>query len=339
MDLAKPEDPALIAYTSGTTGKPKGATHTQRSLLAGALSVARAWEWTESDRLLLCLPLFHIHGMGIGLHGTLLVGGSAVLQEGFDKDLVFSEIAENNCSMFFGVPTMYQRLVEDERISQLASLRLCVSGSAPLPADLHQQLKDKGGVDVLERYGTTETMLTISNPYIGERRAGSVGFPLPGVEIQIEEESKEILVRGESVFKGYWSKQKETNDSFNSGWFKTGDIAVFENNCYRILGRNSVDIIKSGGYKISALEIEEALRKHPDIKECGVVGVPDEEWGELICASLIVNKETLDFKAVSTWLKSLLPSYKIPRKYILQEDLPRNVMGKVTKNELKKLFI
>ena len=163
-------------------------------------------EWTESDRLLLCLPLFHIHGMGIGLHGTLLVGGSAVLQKGFDKDLVFSEIAENNCSMFFGVPTMYQRLVEDERISQLASLRLCVSGSAPLPADLHQQLKDKGGVDVLERYGTTETMLTISNPYLGERRAGSVGFPLPGVEIQIEEESREVLVRGESVFKGYSKK-------------------------------------------------------------------------------------------------------------------------------------
>ena len=338
LDLAKPEDPALIAYTSGTTGKPKGATHTQRSLLAGALSVARAWEWTESDRLLLCLPLFHIHGMGIGLHGTLLVGGSAVLQEGFDKDLVFSEIAENNCSMFFGVPTMYQRLVEDERISQLASLRLCVSGSAPLPADLHQQLKDKGGVDVLERYGTTETMLTISNPYIGERRAGSVGFPLPGVEIQIEEESKEVLVRGESVFKGYWSKQKETNDSFNSGWFKTGDIAEVSDDNYVTINGRIKELIITGGLNVYPQEVDEVIQAHPEIAEAAVSGVESQEWGEEVVAWIVMEKgiNSINIAEVRKHASQYLAPYKIPKRLVIVKELPRNALGKVLRHKLQE---
>ena len=338
LDLAKPEDPALIAYTSGTTGKPKGAIHTQRSLLAGALSVARAWEWTESDRLLLCLPLFHIHGMGIGLHGTLLVGGSAVLQKGFDKDLVFSEIAENNCSMFFGVPTMYQRLVEDERISQLASLRLCVSGSAPLPADLHQQLKDKGGVDVLERYGTTETMLTISNPYLGERRAGSVGFPLPGVEIQIEEESREVLVRGESVFKGYWSKQKETNDSFNSGWFKTGDIAEVSDDNYVTINGRIKELIITGGLNVYPQEVDEVSQAHPEIAEAAVSGVESQEWGEEVVAWIVMEKgiNSINIDEVRKYASQYLASYKIPKRLVIVKELPRNALGKVLRHKLRE---
>ena len=338
LDLAKPEDPALIAYTSGTTGKPKGAIHSQRSLLAGALSVARAWEWTESDCLLLCLPLFHIHGMGIGLHGTLLVGGSAVLQKGFDKDLVFSEITENKCTMFFGVPTMYHRLVEDERISQLASLRLCVSGSAPLPADLHQQLKDKGGVDVLERYGTTETMLTISNPYSGERRAGSVGFPLPGVEIQIESESKEVLVRGESVFKGYWSKQKETNDSVKSGWFKTGDIAEISDDNYVSINGRIKELIITGGLNVYPQEVDEVLQLHPEIAEVAVSGVESQEWGEEVVAWVVMEKgiDSITVNEVRKYASKYLASYKIPKRLVIVKELPRNALGKILRHKLKE---
>jgi malonyl-CoA/methylmalonyl-CoA synthetase len=338
LDLAKPEDPALIAYTSGTTGKPKGAIHSQRSLLAGALSVVRAWEWTESDCLLLCLPLFHIHGMGIGLHGTLLVGGSAVLQKGFKQDLLFSEITENNCSMFFGVPTMYRRLLEDERVGQLSSLRLCVSGSAPLPADLHKQLKDKGGVDVLERYGTTETMLTISNPYLGERRAGSVGFPLPGVEIQIEPESKEVLVRGQSVFKGYWSKQKETEDSFENGWFKTGDIAEVGNNGYISINGRIKELIITGGLNVYPQEVDEVLQLHPDITEVAVSGVESQEWGEEVVAWIVMKEgiDFLDLNEIREFASKYLASYKLPKRLVFVKVLPRNALGKVLRHELKE---
>ena len=276
--------------------------------------------------------------MGIGLHGTLLVGGSAVLQKGFDRDLVFSEITENNCSMFFGVPTMYQRLVEDERISQLASLRLCVSGSAPLPADLHQQLKDKGGVDVLERYGTTETMLTISNPYIGERRAGSVGFPLPGVEIQIAEESKEVLVRGESVFKGYWSKQKETDDSFISGWFKTGDIAEVSDDNYVTINGRIKELIITGGLNVYPQEVDEVIQSHPEIAEAAVSGVESQEWGEEVVAWVVMEKgiDSIDIDEVRKYVSQYLASYKIPKRLVIVKELPRNALGKVLRHKLQE---
>ena len=338
LDHAKPGDPALIAYTSGTTGKPKGAVHSQRSLLAGALSVVRAWEWTESDCLLLCLPLFHIHGMGIGLHGTLLVGGSAVIQKGFDKDLIFSEISKNKCSMFFGVPTMYHRLVDDERVSQLAALRLCVSGSAPLPADLHQQLKDKGRVDVLERYGTTETMLTISNPYSGERRAGSVGFPLPGIEIQIDPESKEILVRGESVFKGYWSKEQETNESFQEEWFKTGDVAEITGDDYVSINGRIKEMIITGGLNVYPQEVDEVIQLHPDIAEVAVSGTKSQEWGEEVVAWIVMEEgiDSIGINEVRKYASQYLASYKIPKRLVIVKELPRNSLGKILRHELKE---
>tara|TARA_B100001769_G_scaffold121035_1_gene94407 strand:- start:636 stop:1364 length:729 start_codon:yes stop_codon:yes gene_type:complete len=240
--------------------------------------------------------------------------------------------------MFFGVPTMYQRLVEDERISQLASLRLCVSGSAPLPADLHQQLKDKGGVDVLERYGTTETMLTISNPYIGERRAGSVGFPLPGVEIQIEEESKEVLVRGESVFKGYWSKQKETNDSFNSGWFKTGDIAEVSDDNYVTINGRIKELIITGGLNVYPQEVDEVMQAHPEIAEAAVSGVKSQEWGEEVVAWIVMEKgiNSINIAEVRKHASQYLAPYKIPKRLVIVKELPRNALGKVLRHKLQE---
>lgn len=360
LDLAiKNERSALILYTSGTTGNPKGVVTTHQNIEAQITSLTHAWEWSKEDHILNVLPMHHVHGIINVLSCALWSGACCEFLPRFDSKKVFDSFSRESINVFMAVPTIYYKLIafwkelpltEQEEISLvLKKFRLMVSGSAALPVSVLEAWKKISGHVLLERYGMTEMGMAISNSYRAERIPGHIGLPLEGVTVRLADEQNqpvkegnqgEIQVKGPNVFKEYWNKPKATQATFTKeGWFKTGDIAVFENNCYRILGRNSVDIIKSGGYKISALEIEEALRKHPDIKECGVVGVPDEEWGELICASLIVTKETLDFKAVSTWLKSLLPSYKIPRKYILQEDLPRNVMGKVTKNELKKLFI
>lgn len=226
--------------------------------------------------------------------------------------------------------------------------RLMVSGSAALPVSVLEKWKSITGQILLERYGMTEIGMGLSNSYLDERRAGHVGLPLPGVEMRLVDTGNnlvpdgtagEIQIKGASVFLEYWKKEEATNKAFTKdGWFITGDIAMMNNGLYKILGRDSIDIIKSGGYKISALEIEEVLRTHPEIEECGVVGLPDEEWGEVVAASLISRNKALNTKELSEWLKERLPAYKIPRKYIFQEDLPRNTLGKVTKNKLKKCF-
>jgi malonyl-CoA/methylmalonyl-CoA synthetase len=223
-----------------------------------------------------------------------------------------------------------------------------VSGSAALPVSTLEQWRAISGHTLLERYGMTEMGMAISNPYRGERKPGYIGQPLDGVTVRLADEdnqevaagqSGEIQVKGPNIFKEYWNRPEATAETFVDGWFKTGDIAVMEADSYRILGRNSVDIIKSGGYKISALEIEEVLRKHPAIKDCGVVGIPDAEWGEIIGASLILEagQPTIP-EDLRSWLKDKLPNYKVPRKYIVQKDLPRNVMGKVTKKALQQIM-
>lgn len=223
-----------------------------------------------------------------------------------------------------------------------------VSGSAALPVTVLEEWKKISSHILLERYGMTEMGMAISNPYLGERKPGYIGQALDGVEIRLCDEDDqlvdegaqgEIQIKGANIFKEYWNKPKETADSFTAdGWFKSGDISVFENGSYKILGRNSVDIIKSGGYKISALEIEEVLRTHPQIKDCGVIGIPDVEWGEIIGASLVLNSNEFSINQLKEWIKEKLPGYKTPKRYVIQNDLPRNVMGKVTKNEIKKLF-
>ena len=273
LDAVGPSDPALLPYTSGTTGKPKGVLLSHGNLLASAEAVRIAWRWTDADRLILALPLFHVHGLGVGLHGALLTGSSIVLQDRFEPELVLAAAAD--ATMFFGVPTMYSRLVEAPGAERLSSLRLCVAGSAPLSGALHEQIRDVCGQTVLERYGMTETIMLVSNPYDGERRPGSVGIPLPGVELRLDAaggNSGEILVKGPNVFSGYVSSS-DSGDQIQSdanaaafdadGWFRTGDIGQFDDDGYlRIVGR-SKELIISGGFNVYPREIEDVLRDHP----------------------------------------------------------------------------
>ncbi len=335
LDVAAPEDPALIGYTSGTTGSPKGAVLSHANLLAGSESVGLAWRWAPADRLVLALPLFHAHGLCVGLHGTLLAGASAVVLPRFEVDAVLDAAREHEASMFFGVPTMYHRLAQSPRVSELARLRLCVSGSAPLPAELHRSLAERGGQQVLERYGMTETLMLVSNPYDGERRPGSVGLPLPGVELRLYDDGEgEIQVRGANVFAGYWDRPQATAESFVDGWFRTGDLASIDADGYvTILGR-SKELIISGGLNVYPREVEEVLLSHPDVAEAAVVGTPSDEWGEVVTAFVVPASERRTEESLLAFAAEQLAPFKRPRLLHFVDSLPRNALGKVVKHEL-----
>jgi malonyl-CoA/methylmalonyl-CoA synthetase len=342
LDAAGPDDPAIIGYTSGTTGAPKGAVLTHGNLLASSESVRVAWRWTSGDRLVLALPLFHIHGLGVGLHGALLAGGSAVLLPRFDPDAVFDAIASSGATLFFGVPTMYARLAASPRLPELGRLRLCVSGSAPLPPAVFARIADGSGQRVLERYGMTETGMNVSNPYDGDRRPGTVGFPLPGVELRLAVGGTgpgEVLLRGPNVFSGYWRQPEATAAAFtDDGWFRTGDIGEFDTDGYlRLVGR-ARDLIITGGLNVYPREVEDALLEHPAVTEVAVAGVTDEEWGELVTAWVVpaggpgrapAPGELTDFAA------ERLARFKCPRRIVYVEALPRNALGKVLRHELR----
>ncbi len=332
LDAAAPGDPALIGYTSGTTGSPKGAVLSHSNLLAGSESVALAWRWHAEDRLVLALPLFHAHGLCVGLHGTLLAGASAVLLPRFDADAVLDAAAEHGASLFFGVPTMYQRLARSPRVGELARLRLCVSGSAPLPAELHRTIGERGAQQVLERYGMTETLMNVSNPYDGERRPGTVGFPLPGVDVRLVE--GEIQVRGPNVFSGYWERPEATAEAFADGWFRTGDLGELDPDGYlRILGR-SKELIITGGLNVYPREVEDVLAGHPDVAEVAVVGLPSEEWGETVAAFVVSNAPHPTAAPLLELAAQRLAPFKRPRRVVFVQALPRNALGKVLKHEL-----
>ena len=335
LDVAAPEESALIGYTSGTTGSPKGAVLSHANLLAGSESVGLAWRWAPADRLVLALPLFHAHGLCVGLHGTLLAGASAVLLPRFEADAVLDAAREHEASMFFGVPTMYHRLAQSPRVSELARLRLCVSGSAPLPAELHRSLAERGGQQVLERYGMTETLMLVSNPYDGERRPGSVGFPLPGVELRLSDDGEgEIQVRGTSVFAGYWDRPQAIAESFVDGWFRTGDLASIGADGYvTILGR-SKELIISGGLNVYPREVEEVLLSHPDVAEAAVVGTPSDEWGEVVTAFVVPASERRTEESLLAFAAEQLAPFKRPRLLHFVDSLPRNALGKVVRHEL-----
>ena len=353
------ERSAMILYTSGTTGKPKGVVTTHANIGAQISTLVKAWQWSENDHILNVLPLHHVHGIINVVSCALWSGATCQFIDKFEAKEVMDIFLDGKINVFMSVPTIYYKLIaywetlstseQQEIFNCLNQFRLMISGSAALPVSTMKQWQSISGQTLLERYGMTEIGMAISNSYEGKRVPGSIGKPLPGVEVRLLDdngnevspnETGEIQTKGANVFKKYWNREKATKEAFtDDGWFITGDVAKIENGNYKIVGRKSVDIIKSGGYKIFALEIEEVLRAHHEIKDCGVVGIPDPEWGEIICASLVLNSESIDLEALKVWVKEKLAGYKTPRKYIIQEDLPRNVMGKVTKNELKKLFI
>ncbi len=349
----------MILYTSGTTSKPKGVVTTHANIQAQIESLVSAWEWSATDRIPSFLPLHHIHGI-INITSCALWSGATIEPFArFDAATILDRVRADAYTVFMAVPTIYVKLIQAleatspaERASIVggfARMRLMVSGSAALPASLHEQWTALTGQKLLERYGMTEIGMALSNPYHGERRPGAVGRPLPGVEVRLktesgaivttEDEPGEIQVRGQGVFRAYWNRPEESVESFEDGWFQTGDMAVRERGSYRIMGRLSVDIIKSGGYKLSALEIEAALLEHPDIDECAVIGLPDDTWGEAVAAVVVLKDATsLELPALRDWCKGRLSVYKIPQRLLLAKELPRNAMGKVTKPAVRTLF-
>jgi malonyl-CoA/methylmalonyl-CoA synthetase len=331
---------------------------THANIGAQVASLVEAWGWTSNDRLLLVLPLHHVHGIVNGLASALAVSALCEIQPTFDATAVWNRLASGQITVFTAVPTIYHRLIGAWDAATPATqhawttgahkLRLMMSGSAALPVQLLDRWRAITGHTLLERYGMTEIGMALSNPLQGERRPGYVGTPLPGVQVRLVDEdgqpasansSGEVEVRGPNVFAEYWQRPKETQEAFHDGWFRTGDVAVVENGYYRLLGRASVDIIKTGGFKVSALEIEEVLRAHPAIVECAVVGVPDPEWGERVSAAVEFRPMmTLSLEDLQQWAKQHLAPYKIPRALEPVQALPRNAMGKVVKPEVAALF-
>ncbi|MGE5358977.1 MAG: acyl-CoA synthetase [Bacteroidales bacterium] len=350
--------PALILYTSGTTGKPKGVVLTHATIEAQVRCLVEAWEWQPRDRILHVLPLNHVHGIVNVLTCALWSGATCELAPKFDAGAAWEALSAGRLTLFMAVPTIYTKLVaawdamppggRAQASAGCRALRLMVSGSAALPVSTLQRWREISGHVLLERYGMTEIGMALSNPLHGERRPGSVGVPLPGVDVRIVDEKGrevapgepgELEVKGPGVFREYWRRPEATQSAFQDGWFRTGDVAVFERGMFRLLGRQSVDIIKSGGYKISALEIEEVLRDHPAVRECAVVGVEDAEWGEQVAVAAVLHGQTrLEFDELRDWARTRLARYKLPSRLVVVEELPRNAMGKVSKPDVKRLF-
>jgi malonyl-CoA/methylmalonyl-CoA synthetase len=346
------DDLAMIAYTSGTTGRSKGAMLLHRNLLANAEAIRAAWGWTADDRLLLTLPLFHSHGLMVGAHGTLLAGASAELRRGFDAAGVYDALLTGAFTMFFGVPTMYTRLLREAaaRSEKPPPLRLYVSGSAPLSPQAFREFEKEFGQRILERYGMTETGMNLTNPYEGERRPGTVGRPFPGQEARVVDvetreplpagEVGEIEVRGPHVFAGYWGRPEATAESFDDeGWFRTGDLgSVSEDGYFRISGRQK-ELIITGGYNVYPKEVEEVLEGCPGVAEVAVVGLPDPEFGEKVTVAVVRDDEALTAEEVVEFCREDLAGYKKPRRVEFVDALPRNALGKVLKHEVRDKLI
>ncbi len=347
--LPESEDMALIAYTSGTTGRSKGAVLLHRNLLANIQAICAAWRWTADDHLLLTLPLFHMHGLLIGANGTFVSGASVELHRSFNVVNVFDALLSGSVTMFFGVPTMYTRLLAEarRRRERPSPLRLYVSGSAPLSTQTFVEFEQVFGQRILERYGMTETAMNTTNPYDGERRPGTVGMPFPGQEARVvdvrtreplpPDSDGEIEVRGPHVFKGYWNQPGATAESFTAdGWFRTGDLGHVSDDGYFTITGRAKELIISGGYNVYPREVEEALQGCPGVAEVAVVGLPHPELGEQVAAAVVRNDRSLTAEDVTAFCRNQLASYKKPRQVVFVDALPRNAMGKIQKYVLSK---
>ena len=343
-------DLAALLYTSGTTGRSKGAMLTQANLLSNALNLQKEWRFTASDVLLHALPIFHTHGLFVAGNITMLSGSSMIFLPKFNLDQIISEMPRATTMM--GVPTFYTRLLSDVRFTKdLAKhMRLFVSGSAPLLAATHVQFEERTGHRILERYGMTETNMNTSNPYDGERRAGTVGFPLPGIELKITDsntgetlpqgEIGEIEVRGPNIFKGYWQMSERTAEELRSdGFFITGDLGQIDADGYvSVVGRNK-DLIISGGYNIYPKEIELLLDDQQGVLESAVIGVPHPDFGESVMGILVAcPDQELDIESIRQNIGKSLARFKQPQKLVVVLELPRNTMGKVQKKALREMF-
>lgn len=370
------EDPALIIYTSGTTGPSKGVVHTHDGVIANTRALTGLWTWSRKDRLALALPLFHVHGLCVGIHGAAIHGMRVLLERRFDVASIIARFdnargeedargeahERGGASVFMGVPTMYAAIIEHlrqhpEAARTLARGRLFCSGSAPLSPDLWHAFAELTGHKILERYGMTETLITLTNPFVGVRVPGSVGQPVPGCDAAVVDEhgneleageTGDLIVHSNGIMSGYWNLPQQTTASFipdrdGCPWFRTGDVAfVDEDGYFHLVGRSSVDIIKSGGFKISATEIEDALASHPTVREVAIVGVDDPKWGQKVVACVVTNPAVageLDdpgqlLDALIAHHRDRLADFKRPRGLFLCEELPRNAMGKLQKHRL-----
>jgi malonyl-CoA/methylmalonyl-CoA synthetase len=345
------KDPALLCYTSGTTGRSKGAMITHGNLILNLQALHQAWQWSDRDILLHALPLFHIHGLVVALHGCLLAGASLILLESFDPRKVWETLERESCTLFMGVPTMYQRLSQAwENLPEkptLKTMRLFVSGSAPLSETLFQRFREQTGRTILERYGMTEAGMIASNPYPPEqRKPKSVGYPLAGVQLRIADSNRnavlpgdvgEVQIRGNTVFKGYWRQSEKTAEAFQDGWFKSGDLGYQDpgdGGRLYLVGR-AKELIISGGLNVYPKEVENILETHEAVLEAAVYGCPDEDLGEKVLAAVVLQEgNSVSSEALIAHCRRLLAPYKCPKKMVFLPVLPRNAMGKIQKQAL-----
>lgn len=349
---AQDDDVAIICYTSGTTGRPKGAMITHRNLVDNMRALEAAWQWTDRDLLLHVLPIFHVHGLEVALHGALNAGSTMIMHEKFEPSRVWCTISEAHCTMLMGVPTMYHRLLRQwEDLTQkpdIGSMRVFISGSAPLSENLFEQFNLATGHKILERYGMTETGMITSNPIEeASRKAGSAGYPLPGIEIRVIGTNGknvkpggvgEVCIKGSNVFKGYWQNPLQTDESFMGSWLKSGDLGYQDpqDDMRLYLVGRSKEMIITGGYNVYPKEIENVIDRHADVLESAIIGLADDDFGERVTA-IVVPKESatrIGENEIIEFCKKSLAGYKCPKEVFFCNQLPRNAMGKVQKNVL-----
>lgn len=340
-----------LIYTSGTTGKPKGAMLGHGAIGYTGVGLGEYWGLSEADTLLHMLPMFHAHGLLISSNVALAAGSKMIFKQKFDQDDAINNLPKS--TVFMGVPTFYHRLLADPRLTPelCKSMRVFTCGSAPLSAEIHREFEDRTGHKIIERYGATETMILCSNPLNGDRRPGSVGFPLPGVDLRIANEADEkledgeigmIQVKGLGMFDGYWKMPEQTKKEFtNDGWFRTGDLGSISKDGYVSITGRSKDLVISGGYNVYPAEVETVINELGSVRESAIVGTPHPDFGEAVVAFVIPSNNSVPPKSeeIIQWVKDKLANYKVPKQVVIVDDLPRNAMGKVLKNQLRESLL